>query len=67
MSWSNRAIYDEQGRVSEILAVASDITDRIRAAQRQSLLAEATSNLLASEAPKGAIDALCRKVMAVLV
>jgi len=66
MSWSNRAIYDEQGRVSEILAVASDITDRIRAAQRQSLLAEATSNLLVSNAPQEVIDSLCRKVMTFL-
>jgi PAS domain S-box-containing protein len=31
MSWTNRAIRDEHGQVIEILAIASDITERIRA------------------------------------
>ncbi len=31
MSWTNRAIRDERGQVIEILAIGSDITERIRA------------------------------------
>lgn len=31
MSWTNRAIWDEQGRVTEIFAVGSDITERRQA------------------------------------
>jgi PAS domain S-box-containing protein len=31
MTWTNRALYDEQGEVSEILAVGTDVTARKRA------------------------------------
>ena len=31
MSWTNKPIFDEDGRVAEILAVGSDVTDRIHA------------------------------------
>ncbi|MEI2781629.1 MAG: PAS domain S-box protein [Candidatus Competibacter sp.] len=31
MTWTNRAILDERGQVSEILAIGNDITDRVRA------------------------------------
>ena len=39
MTWSNRAVRDEHGKVTEILAVGSDITDRKRAEETNARLA----------------------------
>jgi len=70
MVWSNRPILDRDGHVVEILAVGSDITERIEAEQalhesedRFRLLSRTAGRLLASDDPQGIVNELCRDVM----
>jgi len=70
MAWTNRAILDEHGRVTEILAVGSDVTDRKyaedavnRTTQRYALLAETAGALLRADDPQTVVEDLCDKVM----
>ncbi|MCK7496110.1 MAG: PAS domain S-box protein [Comamonadaceae bacterium] len=58
MSWTNRPILDEGGTVSEILAIGSDITERVRIEQalryqlhlNQSITDRATDSIIVTDA-----------------
>ena len=71
MAWTNKPVFDDQGRVSEILAVGADITERKRAEaalqtgkERLELLAGVAERLLRAEAPQVIVEEICRMVMA---
>jgi PAS domain S-box-containing protein len=63
MAWTNRAIRDEHGRVREILAVGSDVTERRRAneamresEQRYRSLVEASAQVVWTTNARGEVD-----------
>jgi PAS domain S-box-containing protein len=71
VSWTNKPIYDEKGRVVEILAVGNDITDRKRAEEalhrneeRYRRIVEDQTEFICRFRPDGTItfvnDAYCR-------
>ena len=71
MSWTNKPIFDENGKVLEILAVGSDFTQvkRIeqmlkRSSERFKLLSNTAERLLATNDPRETVEDLCREVMA---
>ncbi|MFZ2088628.1 MAG: PAS domain S-box protein, partial [Desulfobaccales bacterium] len=63
VAWTNRAIIDHQGQVTEILCVGSDVTARRQAemerqkamAQLQTSLDQSISGIIIADAPDGAI------------
>ncbi|OHB49421.1 MAG: hypothetical protein A2Y10_14405 [Planctomycetes bacterium GWF2_41_51] len=70
MAWTNKLLYDENGNLSEILAVGTDITERKNAedsvresAERFEIMSETAEQLLQSKNPQMIINSLCRKVM----
>jgi PAS domain S-box-containing protein len=64
--WHNTIIVDAAGRMTSVLSLVQDITDRVRAEQRLDLLAQTAGSLLASDSPQEVVDALCQKVMTFL-
>jgi PAS domain S-box-containing protein len=70
VQWTNRANFDEEGGVKEILAVGNDITalkhaeqERKRNEARFRLLSDTAGRLLVAEDPQGLIHDLCQDVM----
>ena len=59
---STTPLRDAQGRQIGSVHVARDITERKLAEDRGRLLAEVTSQLLASDQPQQVVESLCRKV-----
>jgi PAS domain S-box-containing protein len=59
---STTPLRDGQGRHVGSVHVARDITERKRSEDRERLLSEVTSQLLASDQPQQVVDSLCRKV-----
>jgi len=59
---STTPLRDAQGRQVGSVHVARDITERKLAEDRGRLLAEVTSQLLASDQPQQVVESLCRKV-----
>lgn len=73
MTWTNRPILDAEGRVTEVLAIGSDITPLKQAEEqmqrnlmRMAFLARSAELLLRSTMPEQELDALYRDVLELL-
>lgn len=70
MTWTNKPVFDNEGKLTEVLAVGTDITalknaqDDIRkSAERFEIMSQTAESLLQSKEPQNIIDSLCQKVM----
>ncbi len=62
-TWYNSVLIGRDERMSSVLSLVLDITDRKRAEDCLDLQAETASWLLASDSPQQIVDLLCKKVM----